>query len=402
MIWIFQVLFWGGLLALLHSYVIYPLLLTWLASTKNNNQVTHPLEGSDLPHVSVLISAFNEEQVIQQKIQSLLGLEYPTHKINYFIGSDASTDQTNDIITNLILGKTQFHFYPFEHRTGKPGVINRLSQYALQKKPVGLDHVFILTDANVLLAKDCIYQLVKHFKNPAISIVDAHMIHTGMADDSGISQSENQYISREVMIKHNEGKQWKKMIGPFGGCFAIRSDYYSPVPPEYLVDDFYLTMTAFEKGGQAISELKAHCFEPVSHEIAEEFKRKKRISAGNFQNMKRFRHLWWPLRSGLSYAFFSHKILRWLGPFFILFIWTGALGSFLLGFETFKWILALLTLGMIVIPFIDFLFAKLNVNLAILRSIRYFLLMNVALFLGFLKYVNGIKSNVWEPTKRNA
>jgi cellulose synthase/poly-beta-1,6-N-acetylglucosamine synthase-like glycosyltransferase len=192
---------------------------------------------------------------------------------------------------------------------------------------------------------------------------------------------------------------WGKMMGPFGGCYALRSDYFVPVPPNYLVDDFYIAMRALEKGGKAGIELNAHCYEGVSHDIREEYRRKRRISSGNFQNLNTFKSVLFQFDI-LSYLFFSHKVLRWLTPFFILIGWlaSGILawkGSFL-----FQILFLGCSFGMIGLPILDLLLQKINYNIRILRGIRYLIWMNVALLEGFFKYLSGIKTNIWQPTKR--
>ena len=264
---------------------------------------------------------------------------------------------------------------------------------------MGADHILLMTDASVMPDPDCLLHLVKHFKNPAIAVVDAAMHHTGLKK-SGISGAEDKYISREVWIKQLESKVWQTMIGPFGGCFALRSNCFEPVPAGFLVDDFYLTMVAFEKGGKAINELNAICHEGVSHEIREEFRRKVRISAGNFQNLLRFRKLWWPPFSGLRFAFFSHKVLRWLGPFLLLGMAVGAAGLASSGVVFYYWMLLLLVTGGLLLPLLDLGLRRLGYHLPLLRNIRYLISMNVALLVGFFKYLRGIRSNIWEPTKR--
>ncbi len=385
--------------ALLHSYVFYPLLLRWLSRGKSNNQDIHLLPD-DFPDVSVIMSVYNEEKVIEKKLESLLCQAYPAEKMQIFIGSDHSTDQTDALLTAAESSLGHLHFFPFRTRRGKPAVINQLVRMALQERKERADHILVITDANVILTPSTIHHLAKHFLNERIAIVDAHMVHTGMRVE-GISRAENTYISSEVKLKHREGILWGSMIGPFGGCYALRSTFFSEVPPRYLVDDFYIAMRAFEQGGEAISELKAICYEAVSHEMYEEYRRKSRISAGNFQNLLTFHRLWWPPLEPQSFAFFSHKVLRWLGPFFLLLTllstgllaWSGNL---------FYRILFLILAGvMIFVPAVDLLLNTLNINLLSLRGLRYFLVMNLALLEGFFKFIKGIKSNVWEPPKRH-
>ncbi len=399
MLLIIQIIVCLSVLLLLQTYVVYPLLLRFLAKSKDNNNLVYTNE-EDWPEVSVIMSLYNEEQVIKDKMESLQALNYPTNKIQFYIGSDCSSDGTNQIVNSYKATLNGLHFFPFTDRRGKPGVINELVSTLIKTKPLSQDHIFLLTDASVIISPGCIKHLMKHFKNEKIVLVDSNMTHVGMKSE-GISKSEDDYISSEVRIKHNEGKLWGKMIGPFGGCFAIRSNFFEFVPPNYLVDDFFIAMKVFEKGGLAINDLEAVCYEGVSHDMKEEYRRKARISAGNFQNLKTFRKLWWPPLNQLNFAFFSHKVLRWFGPFFIIFALIGSAFLAWKGLFIYKLLFALIVFLMMVLPLLDSILKMLNVNWKPLRTVRYFLFMNLALLEGFIKYLKGINTNVWQPPKRN-
>lgn len=398
-----SLLFWLALGALVHTYVVYPALLRKWSRGRSNNTLHYQPEEI-WPRVSVICSLYNEEAVIVEKMTSLRDLDYPADRLQFYMGSDCSSDGTNDLMHDL--AKTwngnapTLYFFPFAERRGKPPVVNELVEKATAQNGVGPDHILLITDANVMLTPNTLNRMIRHFKNPAIAVVDAHMQHTGMRAD-GISQAEHTYISGEVLLKHREGVLWQKMIGPFGGCYAIRSDYFTPVPPRFLVDDFFIAMSAFQRGGGAISDLEAVCYEAVSHDMQEEYRRKRRISSGNFQNMRHFRHLWWPPTSILGFAFFSHKILRWLGPFLLigLLLSSGLLA--LLGNIVFKWLFGSLVGGMAGVVIADRLARAFGWNVLPLRGAHYFLYMNLALLEGFINYLKGIKSNVWQPPKRN-
>ena len=393
-------LFLLPLVSLIHTYLVYPVMMRSLAKKKPAASDFFAKADPDLPQVSILCSLYNEEKVISDKLISLSQLDFPLKKLAIYIGSDQSTDGTNDLVTDFVESKDHFHFFPFEKRRGKPPVINELFEKATDHHGRGAHHIIVITDANVMMSKEVVFHLVRHFKHPQMALVDAHMRHIGMKAD-GISQAEDQYISGEVYLKYWEGRAWGKMIGPFGGCYAIRSDYFHPVPANFLVDDFYIAMRALEQGGEAINDLEAICYERVSHDISGEFRRKKRISAGNFQNLLTFWHLCWPLTNSLAYAFVSHKVLRWLGPFFMLSMFSGALILALFGNFMGLILLLLLSLAWVVLPIIDFLASQLGIHVFLLRGLRYFMLMNVALLAGFFKFLNGIKSNVWQPTQRD-
>jgi glycosyltransferase involved in cell wall biosynthesis len=383
----------------LHTYLFFPLWARWRSQGRDFNKICFE-KSDDLPIVTVIMSVYNEEKVIIDKLNSLLNVDYPKEKWHWRIGSDGSSDSTNILIDNFknTYPSENLHFTAFTNRRGKPPVLNDLVQQAIQQFGANPNHILLLTDANVLLDQNTVFQLVKHFKNKNIALMDANMIPVGMKSD-GISTSEHQYLQSEVLLKYREGVIWGKMIGPFGGCYALRSDFFTPVPPNYLVDDFYIAMRALERGGNAGIELTAHCYEGVSHDIGEEYRRKRRISSGNFQNLNTFKSVLFQFDI-LSYLFFSHKVLRWITPFLILLGWfvSGILalkGSFL-----FQILFLSCSFVLVGLPILDLLLQKINYNIRFLRGIRYLIWMNVALLEGFFKYLSGIKTNIWQPTKR--
>jgi cellulose synthase/poly-beta-1,6-N-acetylglucosamine synthase-like glycosyltransferase len=404
MIILISVFFWFSGFCLLHSYLLYPLILR-IAARGKQSHVPIFQRSEQLPRVSVLLSAFNEEVVIKEKLKSIFSSDYPLDQLYVYIGSDCSTDKTNEIIENFVKQyPNNLYFNPYTERRGKPMVINDLAAKATADYPKGANHIFIITDANVMFSPEAVFQLLKHFKDQEIAIVDSNITHPEFAEKkAGIARNEKGYISREVGIKYLEGLAWGCMIGPLGGCYSVRSTYFSEVPAGYLVDDFYIAMKAFEKGGKAINEPLALCFEDVSNSISEEFRRKTRISTGNFANLATFWRLLLPNRGALAFAFLSHKVFRWLGPFFIILAFiSNTILSFSFGGNLFYQILFLiLSLGLFAVPLLDFLLKKAGINIGPLRYITYFLAMNAALLKGFINYLKGVSNNVWQPTKRN-
>ncbi|MFN0016467.1 MAG: glycosyltransferase [Saprospiraceae bacterium] len=394
-----QVVFWGSMLALLHTYIFYPLLMRFLAQNKRPNRTFFAIDDPNLPVVSVLMSVHNEELVIAEKLQSLLSLNYPAKKLRIFIGSDRSTDRTNEIIEKIIAQNTaaNIRFLPFAQRRGKPPVINDLSQaaslpllHSSRQKPA--DHILLLTDASVMLEPDTLFCLVRHFKNARIGVVDANMRSKGMRD-TGISRSEERYLSGEVLLKHREGLAWGTMIGPFGGCYALRAELFEPIPPRSLVDDFWLVFRVLERGFWAINDLEAVCYEGATHRVSDEYRRKKRIAAGSFQNLARFRRWVLPPVTRLGFAFFSHKVLRWFGGFFLIGMFLSA--SWLaLESPFFRMVFGLMLFG------IASALALSQTKNPLAKNLTYFLAMNVALTDGFFKWLRGIRENTWQRTER--
>lgn len=399
-----QIIFWFCVYCLLHSYVLYPILLRLIANKKANNSMVYQ-KGEALPAVSIVMSLYNEESVIAEKLQTILASNYPADKLNVWIGSDCSDDQTHAIVSAWIADYPNFHFCPFAERRGKPSVINDLVAFAQQENKTPENHILVITDANVMFTPDTITGLVKHFKNPAIGLVDSNIMPPSATTvlANGIAAGEQVYISGEVAIKHLEGKAWGRTMGPLGGCYALRAKWFEPVPAQRLVDDFYIAMKVFEKGGLAINELQAVCYETVPNSMSEEFRRKTRISSGNFANLATFKHLLLPLNSSLSFAFLSHKVLRWLGPFFILIAGFSLSGLAYYYNNLFYWILfVLMIVGLFGIPILDWVFKKMKLNITSIRYITYFNAMNLALFNGFIKYLKGGQNGIWQPTKRDS
>lgn len=398
MIVVAKIVFWVCVLALAHSYVFYPWLMQLLARGKKPNAQVFAPDADALPFVTVLMSVYNEEKVIAQKLDSLRRLDYPAEKLRIFIGSDCSDDGTNALVQAAAAQFPGLLFFPFSQRRGKPPVINELAAKALENTPAGSGHVFLMTDASVMLQPDTVYQLVKHFRHPRMGAVDAYMQSTGLRGE-GISRSEERYLGREIRLKYHESLVWGQMIGPFGGCYALRSDLFEPVPPNSLVDDFWLVFRVLEKGFWAINDLDAVCHEGATHRVRDEFRRKKRIAAGSFQNLARFRRWVLPPLTTLGFAFFSHKVLRWFGGFFIALSWLAC--AWLATDSAFyRWTFVAFTAGMIGLPLLNFLFNRLKINFLPVKNMSYFLAMNAALVAGFFKWQKGIRDNTWQRTTR--
>lgn len=382
------VIFWIAVYLVLHTYLFYPLLLELLSGRSRGNEQQYGRED-DLPVVSVIISAYNEEEVIAAKIESIFAGDYPREKLEVLIGSDMSDDSTATIIGKYLTRHPNLRFWDFKQRRGKQNVVNDLVAESRGE-------ILILTDANVMFDTSTIFNLVKHFRNPDIGLVDSNMINKGLKIE-GISYQEKAYISREVHIKNMEGRLWGAMMGPFGGCYAIRKDDYAMVPPNYLVDDFYINMKIFEKRKKAINDLEARVFEDVSNVLRDEFRRKVRIATGNWQNLRTFSHLL--LRKNIGFCFLSHKVLRWLGPFFIL---AAFILNMILAINSeFYLILLLMQVLLLLLPLLDHLLKQANIHNKALRLATHFYAMNLALFIGFFRSWKKISSGAWDRTPRN-
>lgn len=382
-----QILFWIIVFFIFHTYMGFPLFMSFL-SRKQNVEYEEPKDCLD---VTVIMSLYNEESVIAQKIESIVGSNYPHEKLHILIGSDCSSDRTNEIVAEYAQKYPFIKLFAFTERRGKANVINSL----IAECP---SDIMILSDANVMFDKDTISELMKPFADSSVGLVDSNMINTGLKKD-GISVQEKSYISREVRIKSQEAQLWGTMMGPFGGCFAMRKNLHTPVPKNFLVDDFYICMEVIRQGYKAVNNVNACVYEDVSNNLSDEFRRKVRIATGDFQNLHKFRSMLFSSRKGLSFCFWSHKVLRWITPVLFI-IWYAVCLALAFYLKLYLVAFILFNALLLLIP-VDFCLRKLNCNNVLFRFVTHFFSMNLALFIGMFKAMKGVESGVWKPTKRN-
>jgi len=387
-----EAVFWAALAGVVYSYVVYPVLLRLLAGSKplNDKQFSPDTSPDEWPAISVVMSAYNEATGIENKVRNLFQTRYPAHKIEFLVGSDASSDGTDDILRRLAADEPRLRVFSYSDRSGKPEVVNRLVQQA--RYPL-----LVLTDAKALFDPDTLPNLVRHFANPRVGLVSARIENRNYLAD-GISYQEKTYFSLEAQIKVWESQAFGAMIGAFGACYALYKTDYCPTPAGFVADDFYISMQVLLRNKLALLDPQSVCYQNTSNRIQQEFRRKTRIGVGNFQNLFRLRGLLsfrWP---GLTFCYFSHKVLRWLTPFFIILCLItnillynqGPLYQFLL----------LGQLSLLLLAVGDLALKAADVHLRLLRFIRHFYVMNAALMFGFWKYLRGTPSNIWEPTQR--
>ncbi len=384
-----HIIFGISFFLLLYHYLLYPLILSLASRAKNNNTEHYTTDG-EFPKASILLAVYNEEAVIKEKLENLLALKYPDGKLEILISSDASTDDTNRIIEGFAAANNIIKFRILPQRRGKVEIINSLAEKAGGR-------ILVITDANIMHEPSSLKMLIRNFKNDSIGLVDSMLRHRGLKS-SGISRQEKTYVQWETRLKQMEGLIWKSMMGPSGAFYAIRKELFSPVPKNHLVDDFYINMKVLESGAGSVCDNESLATEDVSNNWKEEFRRKMRISAGNFQNLARFSHLLLRFYKPVGFCFLSHKVLRWMGPFFLLLTLLSSIMNF--DYPLFR-ILFYIQATLMLIPFIDSLLRKFQIHIVILRFITHFYNTNLAIFAGFFWYLKGIKSNVWQPTKRN-
>jgi len=341
------------------------------------------------PSISVIMSVYNEEKVLEEKVRSLMQSDYPHDLAEFIIGSDGSDDGTEMIMQELAATDSRIRFVHNGERRGKPAMLNDLASMAKGE-------VLVITDANVIFTAGTLRHLAQGFRLPDTGLCDA-TVKPGSSDDKGITRQENFYGRFETALKRAEGELWGAMPGPYGGCYAIRRDLFPLLPVNTLVDDLYVGLTVLHKGFRSFNVPQAIVFEDTQADMAAQFRRRVRIAAGSFQNLFRF-GMFPSRRVSACFAFFSHKILRWLTPLLLVLVFMTTI--ILSGRSEFYIWLSAFQLIFIILSALDLVIDRYGRKIKYQRYVTQFLLMNVALAAGFVKAIRGIKSGIWEPTKR--
>jgi cellulose synthase/poly-beta-1,6-N-acetylglucosamine synthase-like glycosyltransferase len=382
-----QIIFWILIFLIIYSYSIYPLLLRILSLGYSKNINLNYFE----PEVSIIIPVYNEEHLIEEKISSIFRSNYPIEKIEVIVYSDGSTDKSVDIINHLRGLYPCLRLIKSEVRKGKSFGVNKL--VAESSFPL-----IMLTDANIIFKEDTIRENLKHYQIPEIGLVGSTIINQS-SKYSDITLQEKQYISWENILKYEEGLIWGATIAPFGACLSFRKSLFEEIPRNFLVDDFFIGTTVLQSKYKCVVSKESICFEELNGLLGMEFKRRVRISTGNFQNLAYFFPLFFNLFSVKSFCFWSHKGLRWMTPFFLILIFF--LNTLLLKGSNFYQISLCLQLFFYCIPLTDYATSRLKSVNKLVKFVNYFLIMNVALFVGFFNYLRGVNVGYWKTTLRD-
>ena len=380
-------IFWLSVLSVFHTYVLYPFYMIKRYGKRQPLRATYH-QSDEWPAVAILVAAYNEEKVIAEKIHSVFNTDYPLDKIRLLIGSDASSDKTDEIVSELSKQYKNLQLIKFIGRVGKISIVNELQ--SLCEEPI-----LIMSDANVIFTKQTISNLIQYFKDEEVGIVAANILKQSLTSE-GISLQEKMYLSLENKVKAAESNAFDLIMGAEGGCYAIRNNLFSKVPSKFNVDDFYITFQVLLKNKKVLFSTLAICNEDVSGAIEGEYRRKVRISSGNFQNLFFFKNILYQFWKPFGFTFLSHKVLRWYTPFFIIICLAS---SAVLMMETsFYKLLFLIQILFISLAFIN---SFLKIKNSLLKFITHFYFMNLALLHGFIKFSRGIKSSIWQPVDRN-
>lgn len=298
-----QILFWLSLFLVFYTHLGYGILLYMLVKLKE--LFVKPVRrqappDKRLPDVTLFITAFNEEEVVDEKMRNCLGLDYPADKLHIVWTTDGSNDSTNQRLEDW--PQATVHFQPL--RQGKTAAMTR--GMMLVDTPL-----VVFTDANTMLNREAIREIVRAFEDPKVGCVAGEKRIAVQEKDGAAAGGEGIYWKYESTLKALDARLYSA-VGAAGELFAVRRELFTVMEPDTLLDDFILSLRIAMQGYKIAYCTQAYAIESGSADMREEQKRKVRIAAGGLQSIWRLRELLNPFRYGmLTFQYVSHRVLRW-------------------------------------------------------------------------------------------
>lgn len=372
---------------IVNSFVFYPLVVYLLGSKTSHDSKKENYE----PTLAIMIAAYNEEKVIAQRIRNIAEQDYDLNKIKVYVGSDASNDKTNEILTGLKKEYSWLNLLLSEKRMGKAGILNELIQRIDSE-------IIVFTDANTDFQNDAVSNLVNGFTSEEVGGVCGRLVLTDSDSSRSDGVEESKYWKYETFIKTAEGKLGVSLAAN-GGIFAIRRKLYQNIPTDKAVtDDLFISLSIVSQGYKFNYKENAVAYESTGNDLQSEYNRKVRFSATNFQLLADFKHLLVSKNHLLAYAFFSHKVTRWSLPFLLLltFIlsYSLALYSFTVALFFSLQVLFYFLAG------VGFVFSKLKIQVSIFSLPYFFVVSNIAVVVGYIRFMKKKHSVIWTSTER--
>ncbi|HSM76700.1 MAG TPA: glycosyltransferase family 2 protein [Bryobacteraceae bacterium] len=385
-------IFWICTFLILYTYLLYPAVLFCFYCVaqirsdlgflaRRGNRRSRNLVSSELPGVTMIVPAHNEEKDLPAKIANLSDIDYPQDKLQVIFVSDGSIDRTGEILRSIQDPRVEVYCLP--ERGGKASALNFATSKAVHE-------ILVFSDSTTLLTPDAVSTLARHFVDPTVGTVCGSLQFQGNAVSQ---QTEGVYWKYESIIRLMEARLGATLTAS-GALFALRKECYEPLSQRTIIDDFVIPMRARKRGFRVLYDPEAIAIEFAAPSVAGEFARRVRLAMGSFRALPEFLKI--RLRGFSLIAFLSHKLLRWILPFLLI----GALAAnlFLLDSAFYRYGFFLQALF--------YVWALLGVVLHDqLRKvpyalIAYFLLaMNMAFLVGFARCFYGRKEATWQTVR---
>lgn len=385
-----EILFWVLAILIFYTYLGYGLVLFIMIKIKRlfKKKVTPILSDDELPELTLLVAAYNEQDYVAKKVENSRQLIYPKHKLKMMWVTDGSNDNTPDLLRTY--GDVEVLHKP--ERSGKIMAMNRAMKYV--KTPI-----VVFSDANTMLGNDSLMKIAQMFADQKVACVSGEKRIFNDSEEAASAAGEGLYWKYESALKRWDAELYSA-VGAAGELFAIRTPLFTEVEPDTLLDDFIISLRLAMQGYKIDYDPDAYAIETASANVQEELKRKIRIAAGGIQSVVRLYPLLNIFKYGiLSFQYISHRVLRWtITPIALLAL---LIINIPLAIDsTFFAIVLGLQILFYAFALIGWAFENRKMKVKIFFIPYYFFIMNYAVFRGFERYLKNSQSVNWERAKR--
>ena len=373
-----QFMFWFCIGGVFFAYFGYPLTLVLLRGLR---RLEVARDYTTVP-VTLIITAFNEERRIREKMANSLVLEYPREQLQILVASDGSTDATNAIVRSY--AERGVELFEVVHRGGKENAQKEAVQYAR-------GDVIVFSDVATMLQPRGLVEIVANFADPAVGCVSSE---DRLIGQDGKPSGEGFYVRYEMWLRRLESEV-HSLVGLSGSFFAARKEVCRDFSGD-VQSDFRTLLSSMKLGLRGVCDPRAIGSYLNIADEKQEFARKVRTVLRGLTVF--FRHLEFlnSFRYGLfSYQYFCHKLLRWLVPFFLL---GGLLSSVGLAWSSVFFLLVLI--GQLFFYGVAIYGCVTHSLRGVLKIPMYFLVVNAAIALAWWQYLTGKRVVLWTPSQR--
>lgn len=377
-----QLIFWLSVAALFYVYVGYPLLV-YLASLAFPRDIKRT---EFTPKVTILITAYNEEKAIRQKLENTFKIDYPRESLEILVASDGSTDKTDEIVKEF--AGRGVKLFRQEGRVGKTVTQNNAVEQAAGE-------IILFSDATTDYRPDVLREILPNFADATIGCVAGKLVYVD-SSASNVGKGAQKYWNYETFLKESESRACS-LIGASGCLYAVRKSAYKPMYPE-ACSDFLICTLIYEQGLRSVYEPNAVCTEDTNRQTDKEMKMRVRVISQTFTDLWRNRKMMNPFRSGFyAVELISHKVLRYAVPLFLLLIFIS--NAILMRHSPLYELVFLMQAAFYSLAFIGWAFEKMGAKIGVFAIPHYFVLANLASVFGFYKFLRGERYTTWEPIR---
>ena len=390
-----KILFWACLLIVFYTYLGYGILLYIIIRLrrffKGKPQKTVMQQDDELPTMTLMNCAYNEEDVVAEKMENTLAIDYPKDKLRIMWVTDGSNDHTNELLSAY--PEVDIVFSP--ERRGKTAALKH-GLRELQTRYVAF------TDANTMINTDALREIARLFRDPTVGCVSGEKRVAARKAGEMAAEGEGLYWKYESTLKRWDSELYSAM-GAAGELYAIDPKLCREVPDEALLDDFMMSMYVVQAGKRIAYTADAYAMEYGSANIYEESKRKRRIAAGGLQSIWWLRSMLNPLRQPLvTFQYVSHRVLRWsITPIAMVLLLLVNIALVAIGAGNFYTVMLIGQALFYLAAILGWLLNRYGYKNKLLYTAYYFVFMNFNVFRGMAYLKSHGKSGAWEKAKRS-